>query len=423
MKKFLFLLSFAILASGISAQDVKSHKPMSKFSYKIYTKRISKPRKTEEKRRIKAVKLLRWKHISSNQLYKASLIIQDEGQRLVYVKEAYPKITDKSNALMLTNAFEKYLHVQLLWEFIERNNEQLGIAPMDLESYTKYLSLKEKKKDKQRDEIAKNENKDKPKDKTEPVKPQEPQVVEKPETPVQTDKEETKPTEPSSTNSIVYPKAEGYTGSKGCESCLNEQQFLAFKNALSRYETDEEKTKICMEYVYTYCFSTAQVMQLAELIKNEKMRFVFLKTAYEKVYDRDNYLHVKQLLITQSYIHEINSIYQVPKPEKPYAVGIPAPCTLSDNDYEKIKSDVRKEMSSTQKLEKAKNLIPQYECISAQQVKSMLNLFSLENDKLDFAKFAYKYCNDKDNYSVVSSFFTSINSRNSLNEYIKSYKD
>ena len=78
MKKILFLFSFVIMITGVSAQDMKSYKPMSKFCYKIYTKRISKPKKTEEKRRKKAVRLLKWKHISSNQLYKASLIITDD---------------------------------------------------------------------------------------------------------------------------------------------------------------------------------------------------------------------------------------------------------------------------------------------------------------------------------------------------------
>ncbi|MCK9254202.1 MAG: DUF4476 domain-containing protein [Bacteroidales bacterium] len=425
MKKILFLFSLVIMITGVSAQDMKSYKPMSKFCYKIYTKRISKPKKTEEKRRKKAVRLLKWKHISSNQLYKASLIITDDDQRLVYVKEAYPKITDKSNALLLTNAFEKYLHVELLWEYIEKSNEKLGIAPMDLESYTQYLSLKDKKKDKQRDEVVK--PKDKPKEKTEETKTEEtktPDLVEKAEQPAKTDnKEEVKTPVTSPTNSITYPKTEGYAGNTGCESCLNDNQFTAFKNALSKFDTDEEKTKLCLEYVYTYCFSTAQIMQLGELIKTESMRFVFFKAAYEKVYDRDNYLHVKQLLINQSYINGINEIYIVPKVEKPYAEGIPSPCVLSNNDYEQIKTNIRRELSTRQKLETAKNLIAQYKCISSQQVKSMLNLFSLETDKLDFAKFAYKYCNDKNNYSVVSSFFTSLSSKNELNEYVKKYKE
>ncbi|MDY0316030.1 MAG: DUF4476 domain-containing protein, partial [Bacteroidales bacterium] len=102
---------------------------------------------------------------------------------------------------------------------------------------------------------------------------------------------------------------------------------------------------------------------------------------------------------------------------------IPSPCVLSNNDYEQIKTNIRRELSTRQKLETAKNLIAQYKCISSQQVKSMLNLFSLETDKLDFAKFAYKYCNDKNNYSVVSSFFTSLSSKNELNEYVKKYKE
>ncbi len=423
MKHFLLFLSILVVSSGLAAQDMKSYKPMSRFCYNIYTKRLNKP-KTEEKKRKKGVRMMKRKHISSNQLYKASLIIKDDDQRLIYVKEVYPKITDKSNALLLCNAFEKYFHVEILWNYIEKQNEELGIPPMDLETYTAYMKLKDKKKDKQKDEVVKNKTEEK--ENKEISQTQKPEVVEnieqnKPST--TENKIETKPVESSPQNSIIYPSVIGYQGLKACESCLKDTQFTAFKNALSQFETDEEKTKICMEYVYTYCFSTAQIMQLGELIKTESMRYVFFKTAYEKTYDMDNFLHVKQLLINQNYINGINEIYIVPKTEKPYAEAIPAPCILSNTDYEKIKSEIRKETSSSQKIIVAKHLIPQYECISSQQTKDMLNLFSFENDKLEFAKFTYKYCNDKKNYSVVVSFFTSQASKNELNEYVRNYKD
>lgn len=430
MKNILFFLSLVIISTSVAAQDGKTHKPMSRFCYKIYINRLEKPKK-EERRRKKGVRIMKRKYISSNQLYKSALIFRDDNQKLIYVKEVYPRITDKSNAIIVCDAFENFSHAQILWEYIKENNARYGVPKPDLDTYTQYLDLKDRKKDKQKDVIESGG-----KDKTETtnnsltildVKSDETAVV-------QTDKQETtnktdevvKPEVQVENAQFVFPDASNYNGNKGCDGFLADKPFQAFANSVAQFKSDDERAKICMEYVYTYCFTTSQVMKLANLIEGENYRYVFLKTAYEKVYDRDNYLHVKQLLTSPKLILGINEIYVVPKTEKPYAVGIDRPleqCVVSTADYETLRTDIKKEMSSTTRVAAAKRLIPLYECLSAQQIEGTLTLFSLESDKLEIAKFAYKYCSDRKNYSVVSGYFTSQSSKSEINEYINNFKE
>ncbi|PLX08245.1 MAG: hypothetical protein C0596_08115 [Marinilabiliales bacterium] len=225
-------------------------------------------------------------------------------------------------------------------------------------------------------------------------------------------------------NPIIFPDAATYSGlNKGCDNYLDDKQFLAFANTVAQFEDDQEKATICMEYTHTYCFTTAQVMKLGVIISDEASRYIFFKTAYEKVYDKDNYLYVKQLLQNDKFIFGINNIYEVPQGEKPHPVSIEEEeiqekCVLSEEDFTNIKSEVRKESFSTTRLAISKKLIPKYNCISSEQVKYLLGLLSLEADKIELAKFAYAYTLDPQNYTLVRDYFTSQESRDEISKII-----
>ncbi|HNQ68199.1 MAG TPA: DUF4476 domain-containing protein [Bacteroidales bacterium] len=433
MKTLTLLLSLVIISTSLVAQVEKPHKPMSGLSYKIYCNRLEKPKK-EKRRMKKGIRMMKFKYISSNQLYKAAKIFTDDQMRLLYVKDVYPKVSDKSNAIIICDAFDNFSHSQIMWDYIKEQNPLYGVPIPDMESYTDYLDLKDRKKDRQKDDLVKNDNdkvkndniEDKPIDKDQNV---DSEIIKKEVEKNDIDKdskiiEET--VEKPETVKISFPDPLNYKGNKGCDGYLSDKQFLAFANSLAQFESDEDKAKICMEYVYTYCFNTAQVMKLAMLMEGENYRYVFFKTAYEKVYDRDNFLYVKQLLTSSKLINGINEIYVVPGVEKPYATGTEESinkCLVSDSDYEKVKTEIRKESFSTTRSESAKVFIKQYECFTAKQIYGLLPLFSLEADKLEIAKYSYRYCIDRNNYSVVRDFFTSADSKNEVSEYIKNYSD
>ncbi|MDD2634151.1 MAG: DUF4476 domain-containing protein [Bacteroidales bacterium] len=428
MKKLIILLSVVFVVTAVYPQSVAVKKPMGRFWYNCLTKRVESP-KRDERRMKKGVRIIKRKNVSSNQLYKLSLIFQQDEYRLGFVKGAYPSVTDKSNAIILCDAFEKFSHQTIMWEYIKQQNPRYGIDPTDINSFQDYLTMRDRKKDRQYD---KDKNKDvgandKDANTEKDTKVEEPEskteVVDKPENANNQPEVEKeiikKDTDEPSVAKVIFPNAAIYTGiNKGCENYLNDKQFVAFANTVAQFEDDEEKAKICMEYVYTYCFTTEQVMKLGAIIKSEPHRYIFFKTAYPKVYDKDNFLHVKQILTTDKFIHGINEIYEVPSSPKPHGVPLEVvveKCILNDQDFSKIKSEIRKESFSTAKLEVAKRLVKQYECIGSAQVKDLLPLFSLETDKIDFAKFAYPFTTDPKNYNLVRDYFTSQSGKNAIN--------
>ncbi|MEA1874497.1 MAG: DUF4476 domain-containing protein [Bacteroidota bacterium] len=301
MKKLVLLLSFILIAGAALPQAVESHKPMGRFWYNILTKRIEGP--DRDKRRMKkGVRIISRKHISSNQAYKLTLLFTEDEYRLGFVKGIYPSITDKSNAIIMLDGFKKFSYQTILWEYIQAENRKYSIEETDITSYQEFLDMRDRKRDRQYDkdkdlvveEAVVEEN----------TMNEHTEETENTSETTNTDSEKSQPE--ANTNSTVYPDAAAYTGRKACDNYLSEKPFLAFANTVAQFDNDKEKAIICMEYTEKYCFTTSQVMKLGVIIENEASRYVFFKTAQEKVYDKDNFHHVKQLLTNERFIEELD---------------------------------------------------------------------------------------------------------------------
>lgn len=96
-------------------------------------------------------------------------------------------------------------------------------------------------------------------------------------------------------------------------------------------------------------------------------------------------------------------------------VGCPRPMT--DAEFNKAVSMVRKEAFGEDKMIIAKQ-VTQNKCLVTEQVKQIANAFEFEDNKLAYAKFAYDYTYDQDNYYLMNEIFTFSDSKEELNRYI-----
>ncbi len=58
-------------------------------------------------------------------------------------------------------------------------------------------------------------------------------------------------------------------------------------------------------------------------------------------------------------------------------------------------------------------------CVSVAQIKEIMELFSFEENKLEYAKYAYDFCADKGNYYQLNSVFNFSSTKDALNEFLK----
>lgn len=100
-------------------------------------------------------------------------------------------------------------------------------------------------------------------------------------------------------------------------------------------------------------------------------------------------------------------------------IGCPHP--ISDLDFEDAKRTISSKSFEDSKLSIAKQ-IASSNCLFASEVKQILDLFSFESTKLDFAKFAYKYTYDRGNYYKVNNAFDFESSIEELSRCIQTSK-
>jgi hypothetical protein len=103
-------------------------------------------------------------------------------------------------------------------------------------------------------------------------------------------------------------------------------------------------------------------------------------------------------------------------------VPAPAPCAMMDaRNFESARSSIQSKSFEDSKLTLAKQ-IAKNNCLSAAQVKSIMQLFSFEETRLDFAKYAYGFCYEPNNYYQVNDAFDFETSIEDLDKYIGSFR-
>lgn len=112
------------------------------------------------------------------------------------------------------------------------------------------------------------------------------------------------------------------------------------------------------------------------------------------------------------------------KPATPAAVSAPVSqgkCAnvMSATAFSGAKSNISSKPFEETKLSTAKQII-KTNCMSAAQIKEIMGVFDFEESKLDFAKYAYDYCLDTNNYYVVNEAFQFSASSDDLNEFLQS---
>lgn len=93
---------------------------------------------------------------------------------------------------------------------------------------------------------------------------------------------------------------------------------------------------------------------------------------------------------------------------------------MSPASFDKMKQSVESKPFSDTKMSTAK-VATKNNCISVNQIKEICKLFSMDDDKLTYAKFAYDYCVDKGNYYLVSDVFSFSSTTDELNKFIETH--
>ena len=78
---------------------------------------------------------------------------------------------------------------------------------------------------------------------------------------------------------------------------------------------------------------------------------------------------------------------------------------IADESFDSSRLELAKQIVSTNPM-------------SVNQIIGICKLFSFESNKLDFAKFAYRHCTDRNRYFMVNEVFNFESSKRELRDYM-----
>lgn len=93
--------------------------------------------------------------------------------------------------------------------------------------------------------------------------------------------------------------------------------------------------------------------------------------------------------------------------------------SMTSASFGSAKSNISSKSFEDSKLTVAKQ-VTKANCMTAEQIKEVMMLFSFEETKIDYAKYAYDFCYNQGDYYVVNEAFNFESSIEDLNEFLES---
>ena len=93
---------------------------------------------------------------------------------------------------------------------------------------------------------------------------------------------------------------------------------------------------------------------------------------------------------------------------------------MAGGDFSSALGTIRGQSFEETKLNTAKQIAGS-NCLSTGQITQICQLFSFEESKLDFAKFAYNNCTDPRSYFKVNNVFSFSSSSDELNQFLQGH--
>ncbi|MDR9397495.1 MAG: DUF4476 domain-containing protein [Salibacter sp.] len=217
---------------------------------------------------------------------------------------------------------------------------------------------------------------------------------------------------------------------------MNAKEFMDFK-----YNLEEEnmfKREDAIENALDHqCFLAEQIAALLKLEYSTVDNMRIARLAYRSTFNTEDYMVVVNTFDSKSkreslltFLQSTGSTAHVPEPtysepQEPthyqmpgYTGAVGCDWPASDEEYSSIISTIENQSFSDTKLNTAKQFASS-KCLTVDQVKGLMEQFSFEDTKLEFAKYAYEHTYDIDNYFKLNDAFSFESSVSELQEYIQ----
>jgi hypothetical protein len=163
-------------------------------------------------------------------------------------------------------------------------------------------------------------------------------------------------------------------------------------------------------------FTTYQARQLIQLVTSESNRLQLAKSSYRSITDPVNFNQLYNLFSSQASKDELAAYVNN------YNTGSNSNVAMSDANFNNLYRGIQRQFFPGEKMNSltdAFNNTGNY--FTCSQAKQLVQLVSLENNRLQLAKLSYRTIVDRTNFNQLYDLLNQA-SRNELDAYVKAYK-
>ena len=230
---------------------------------------------------------------------------------------------------------------------------------------------------------------------------------------------------------IVHSPMQGYSGRVGCENPGGDDVFRSLEQRLNNKSFESDKLSTLKQELPSFCISSAHLRRVLKMFVHESNKLEAAKIALPYVHDLDNYPNLSEEFGFQSSQQELlkyfnsNSAKSTRKSalsESSNYLGTKG-CNLamSSTEFSNLMKTAKLESFDNKRTEIISKIVDK-NCLSVDQTEKLAQLYSFDNYKLDFLKFAYSKTFDLDNFRRLESLFSFDSYKRDFNKILNNGK-
>lgn len=202
---------------------------------------------------------------------------------------------------------------------------------------------------------------------------------------------------------------------------LQEREFQNIKQRIQYNSRNINSFQTAVDLSRTYCLSSTQAREVANLLTSERDKFDFLKSSFPNIRDKENFTDVMDVFRSFSvafklYHHTMGSpLTTLPISNPPISQNPNCRSTIDINSYQGLSRQV---FSTTDDRNKASLILSNTQCMMTAQVIPLTNTIRDENIKLDVLKRILPMVFDIEAYGQAANSLSS-NNRNIFLKFLQ----
>lgn len=188
-----------------------------------------------------------------------------------------------------------------------------------------------------------------------------------------------------------------------CKVELTEKDIEYTTKLLNRSRSESDKLKTFKQFIEANCFKTYQIKTLLELLPIDIDRLTYAKQAYPHLWDKEN---ANSLTSVFKYQAMKESFAAFVKEQEDLTRQKALKCTEPVNNarFQELYTKIKNSGYEYEQVAAAKKILINT-CVSSEQAKKLLSLFTHDRERMELLQSAYIVMTDKENAKALADEF------------------